>query len=83
MASHLKNLSDFSHTTVPSAEPFKFGIVVAAWNAEVTGKLYSGAYDSLLKHARTCQIRQQRRRYLRKYKFLKMLLHIFLQGVEF
>lgn len=50
MASHLKNLSDFSHTTVPSAEPFKFGIVVAAWNAEVTGKLYSGAYDSLLKH---------------------------------
>ena len=50
MASHLKNLSDFSHTTVPSAEPFKFGIVVAAWNAEVTGKLYSGAYDSLLKY---------------------------------
>lgn len=50
MASHLKNLSDFSHTTVPSARPFKFGIVVAAWNAEVTGKLYQGAYDSLIKH---------------------------------
>lgn len=50
MASHLKNLSDFSHTTVPSAEAFKFGIVVASWNAEVTGKLYQGAYDSLIKH---------------------------------
>ncbi|KHJ37810.1 6,7-dimethyl-8-ribityllumazine synthase [Pedobacter glucosidilyticus] len=50
MASNLKNLSDFSHTTVPSAKPFRFGIVVAAWNAEVTGNLYRGAYDSLLKH---------------------------------
>lgn len=50
MASHLKNLSDFSHTTVPSASAYKFGIIVAAWNAEVTGKLYQGAYDSLIKH---------------------------------
>lgn len=50
MATHLKNLSDFSHTTVPSAKPFRFGIVVAAWNAEVTGALYKGAFDSLLKH---------------------------------
>lgn len=50
MASHLKNLSDFSHTTVPSAAAFKFGIVVAAWNADVTGKLYQGAYDSLMKY---------------------------------
>lgn len=50
MASNLKNLSDFSHTTVPSGKPYKFGIIVAAWNAEVTGALYSGAYDSLIKH---------------------------------
>ena len=50
MASNLKNLSDFSHTTVTSAKPFRFGIVVAAWNAEVTGKLYQGAYDSLIKY---------------------------------
>ncbi|MEO5912086.1 MAG: 6,7-dimethyl-8-ribityllumazine synthase [Pelobium sp.] len=50
MATHLKNLSDFSHTSVPSAEPFRFGIVVASWNAEVTGSLYKGAYDSLIKH---------------------------------
>ncbi len=50
MASHLKNLSDFSHTTVPPANEYKFGIIVAAWNAEVTGKLYEGAYSTLIKH---------------------------------
>lgn len=50
MATNLKNLSDFSHTTVPSGKPYKFGIVVAAWNAAVTGPLYSGAYESLIKH---------------------------------
>lgn len=50
MATNLKNLSDFSHTTVPSGKPYKFGIVVAAWNAAVTGALYSGAYESLIKH---------------------------------
>lgn len=50
MATHLKNLSDFSHTSVPSAKPFRFGIVVASWNADVTGSLYKGAYNSLIKH---------------------------------
>ncbi|WP_442795499.1 6,7-dimethyl-8-ribityllumazine synthase [Pelobium manganitolerans] len=50
MASNLKNLSDFSHTTVPSGQAFKFGIIVASWNAQVTGALYKGAYNSLLKH---------------------------------
>jgi 6,7-dimethyl-8-ribityllumazine synthase len=50
MASYLKNLSDFSHTTIPAATPYKFGIIVASWNAEVTGKLYQGAFDSLIKH---------------------------------
>ncbi len=50
MASNLKNLSDFSHTTVPSGKSYKFGIIVAAWNAEVTGALYRGAYDSLIKY---------------------------------
>ncbi len=49
MATQLKNLSDFSHTTIPSAKPFSFAIVVASWNAQVTSALYNGAYDSLLK----------------------------------
>jgi len=50
MASQLKNLSDFSHTEVPSAAAYKFGIVVAEWNAEITNALYTGAYQSLIKH---------------------------------
>ncbi|WP_207424201.1 6,7-dimethyl-8-ribityllumazine synthase [Desertivirga brevis] len=49
MATHLKNLSDFSHTTIPSAKGYRFGIVTAQWNADVTGALYKGAYDLLLK----------------------------------
>lgn len=43
MATHLKSLSDFSHTSIPQGEDFKFGIVTAQWNAEVTGSLYNAA----------------------------------------
>ncbi|MFP5080433.1 6,7-dimethyl-8-ribityllumazine synthase [Pedobacter sp. JCM 36344] len=50
MATHLKNLSDFSHTTIPSGENYKIAIAVAEWNAEITGALYKGAFDTLLKH---------------------------------
>lgn len=50
MASHLKNLSDFSHTTIPNGSAYKIAIVVAEWNAKITGALYQGAYDTLLKH---------------------------------
>ncbi len=50
MASHLKNLSDFSHTTIPSGNTFKIAIVVAEWNAKITGALYEGALKTLLKH---------------------------------
>lgn len=50
MATQLKNLSDFSHTTIPDGSAFKFAIAVAEWNAEVTGSLYNGAYQTLLKH---------------------------------
>lgn len=48
MATHLKNLSDFSHLDIPSGKPFKFGIVVAQWNSEVTGSLLNGAIDFLI-----------------------------------
>lgn len=47
MATQLKNLSDFSHTTVPNGSPYKFAIAVAEWNAEVTGALYNGALETL------------------------------------
>lgn len=50
MATHLKNLSDFSHTTIPSGADYKIAIVVAEWNAKITGALYQGAYDTLIKH---------------------------------
>ncbi|HKG07267.1 MAG TPA: 6,7-dimethyl-8-ribityllumazine synthase [Pedobacter sp.] len=50
MATQLKNLSDFSHTTVPDGSPYKIAIAVAEWNSEVTGSLYNGALQTLLKH---------------------------------
>ena len=53
MASILKNLSDFSHTTIPPAAPYKFAIVVASWHLEITGSLYQGAYNALIKYGTT------------------------------
>ncbi|WP_447766399.1 6,7-dimethyl-8-ribityllumazine synthase [Sphingobacterium faecium] len=50
MASSIKNLSDFSHIKVANANPFKFGIVVAQWNAEITGALLNGVISGLEKH---------------------------------
>ena len=50
MATHLKNLSDFSNLDIPSAKNFRFGIIVSQWNEEVTNALYRGAYDTLLKY---------------------------------
>jgi len=50
MATQLKNLSDFSHTSIPDASPYTFAIAVAEWNAEITGALYQGALNTLLKH---------------------------------
>lgn len=43
MSSVHKNLSDFHHIEVASAADLRFGIVVAQWNVEVTGKLLEGA----------------------------------------
>ncbi|MES2829558.1 MAG: 6,7-dimethyl-8-ribityllumazine synthase [Bacteroidota bacterium] len=48
MATHLKNLSDFSHTTIPNGADYKIAIAVAEWNAEITGALYKGAFDTLV-----------------------------------
>jgi 6,7-dimethyl-8-ribityllumazine synthase len=50
MATHLKNLSDFSNLEIPTAKNYRFGIIVSQWNEEVTSALYRGAYDTLLKH---------------------------------
>jgi 6,7-dimethyl-8-ribityllumazine synthase len=53
MATQLKNLSDFSGTVIPSGAGFRFGIVVAEWNSEITHALYRGAYQSLLQNGVT------------------------------
>lgn len=53
MSSSLKNLSDFSHIQVGSAENLKFAIVVSQWNAQITGALLNGAYKGLLDHGAT------------------------------
>lgn len=50
MASTIKNLSDFSHIQVADASPYRFGIVVSQWNAQVTGALLNGAIEGLEKH---------------------------------
>ena len=50
MATQLKNLSDFSDTEIHSAVTYRFGIVVAEWNAEITNALYESAYQSLVNH---------------------------------
>lgn len=50
MATHLKNLSDFSHTQIPSGSGYKIAIIVAEWNAKITGALYQGAFDTLIKY---------------------------------
>ena len=48
MATHLKNLSDLPKEELPSASGFRFGIVVADWNNEITGKLEEGAFNALI-----------------------------------
>jgi 6,7-dimethyl-8-ribityllumazine synthase len=53
MATSLKNLSDFSNSKIPNAKPYRFGIVVAEWNAEITNALYQGAYQTLLSNGAT------------------------------
>lgn len=45
-----KNLSAYDIESVPSAKGYKFGIVVAEWNYEITGALAQGAVDTLKKH---------------------------------
>jgi len=50
MSTNLKNLSDYDVRSVPTAADFRFGIVVAEWNYEITNALVNGAYQTLLKH---------------------------------
>ncbi len=45
-----QNLSEHNKNEVPNAKEFRFGIVVAEWNSEITEALYEGAYQSLIEN---------------------------------
>ena len=44
------NLSDYDPTTIPDGRNYRFGIVVAEWNSEITNAMAQGAVDTLLKY---------------------------------
>ena len=50
MASSLKSLSQYTDKNLLDISTKKFGIVVSEWNDQVTGSLYTGAVETLLKH---------------------------------
>ena len=50
MATAIKNPSDFSNVEIPSAAPYRFGIVTAQWNAGITRPLFEAAYAFLIKY---------------------------------
>ena len=56
MSSSSKNLSVSEGQPVPNAGPYRFGIVCAEWNSEVTGKLLEGAVETLTRAgaSKTC-----------------------------
>lgn len=47
MATENKNLSQYDKNTIPSAKPFRFGIVTSEWNGQVTFGLKKGAIETL------------------------------------
>lgn len=50
MATALQNLSVYDESNIPDASQWRFGIVVAEWNRQITHALYQGCVDTLLKH---------------------------------
>jgi 6,7-dimethyl-8-ribityllumazine synthase len=48
MSTSGKNLSAYDPKKIPSAEEYRFGIVVAEWNSEITNPLLDGAYETLI-----------------------------------
>jgi len=47
MATQGKNLSDYDKSQMPEAKNFRFGLVVAEWNENITEGLFKGAFDTL------------------------------------
>lgn len=47
MATQGKNLSEYDKSQMPEAKNFRFGLVVAEWNEEITEGLFKGAFETL------------------------------------
>ena len=47
MATQGKNLSEYDKSQMPEAKNFRFGLVVAEWNEDITEGLFKGAFDTL------------------------------------
>ena len=47
MATANTNLSVYDKNTIPNAKDFRFGIVVSAWNHNITEGMFQGAFDAL------------------------------------
>lgn len=50
MATRHQHLSVYREESVPSGEPFRIGIIVSEWNADITNALYDGCVNTLAKH---------------------------------
>ncbi len=48
MATEGNNLSAYNKEQLPNAEAMRFGIVVSAWNHNITDGLYQGAVEALI-----------------------------------
>ncbi len=49
MATHLKNLSGYTSSEIPSAKDMKFGIVVSEWHNEITHAMLRGTCETLIR----------------------------------
>jgi 6,7-dimethyl-8-ribityllumazine synthase len=50
MATEGKNLSDYTQQNLPDARDMRIGLVVSAWNEQITEGMYSGAYQALVQN---------------------------------
>ncbi|MEK6479878.1 6,7-dimethyl-8-ribityllumazine synthase [Catalinimonas sp. 4WD22] len=50
MSTAHKNLSEHNTEQLPDISSKKFAIVTAEWNEEITGAMYQGAFETLVKH---------------------------------
>ncbi len=48
MATEIKNLSVYNKNEIPNAKNLRFGIVVSAWNDNITEQLFKGAFAALI-----------------------------------